>query len=509
MGRRQVAKPKTGKGKPAKNDKGKPKSGSSTGSGRSKTIITLAMIVKNESKIITRLLSSCENIVSNICIVDTGSTDNTIEIITQWAQEHHIEAVIPEVPFKNFGYNRTRSFQLAREHFPQSDYFLLLDADMILQKNKHFNPNMLTKKQYLLEQVSSSSRYWNTRLIRKDCNWQCIGVTHEFWRSNEDHDSANYNGLWIDDREDGGAKADKFIRDNRLFKEELVKENVPDDLRIRYHYYLGQTLMSIGSNESRLEAIMYFKIRAQEKISFEEEGWYAQYRIGECYLAISRDYSWRIKKLQEMLGKIKDNDENMVIPLAHLELDKHQEKLAYQWMTLTNDNFDVDEAQGLIYRYKKEEEKNISLAVHNHLLAYDRRSWRVEPLYEIICYYRLHAKNRAALSLCEIAKNIKFPSNDSLFVSYTLYEYKIDIEMMINAYYVPEKKYLGLDAAQRCLRKILQNEVNDYGSACHIYEQSKWYDVAKMRDRCKLFLKNKVAQGQVTEPHFITRINGY
>jgi glycosyltransferase involved in cell wall biosynthesis len=39
------------------------------------------MIVKNESKIITRLLKSLEQLIDSYCICDTGSTDNTIEII--------------------------------------------------------------------------------------------------------------------------------------------------------------------------------------------------------------------------------------------------------------------------------------------------------------------------------------------------------------------------------------------------------------------------------------------
>ena len=39
------------------------------------------MIVKNESRVILRLLESVRLIVDSYCICDTGSTDNTIEII--------------------------------------------------------------------------------------------------------------------------------------------------------------------------------------------------------------------------------------------------------------------------------------------------------------------------------------------------------------------------------------------------------------------------------------------
>ena len=46
--------------------------------------ICLNMIVKNESKIITRLFDSVLSIIDCYCICDTGSTDNTKEIITNY-----------------------------------------------------------------------------------------------------------------------------------------------------------------------------------------------------------------------------------------------------------------------------------------------------------------------------------------------------------------------------------------------------------------------------------------
>jgi glycosyltransferase involved in cell wall biosynthesis len=45
----------------------------------SENTICLNMIVKNESKIITRLLESVSPIIDCYCICDTGSTDNTIQ----------------------------------------------------------------------------------------------------------------------------------------------------------------------------------------------------------------------------------------------------------------------------------------------------------------------------------------------------------------------------------------------------------------------------------------------
>ena len=56
----------------------------------SKPTLCLNMIVKNESKIITRLFDSVLSIIDCYCICDTGSTDNTIQIITDYFKSKNI-----------------------------------------------------------------------------------------------------------------------------------------------------------------------------------------------------------------------------------------------------------------------------------------------------------------------------------------------------------------------------------------------------------------------------------
>jgi len=99
--------------------------------------ICLNMIVKNESKIIRRLFDSVLPIIDFYCICDTGSTDNTIDIITEYFKEHNIPGKITREPFKDFGYNRTFSLQQCKDI--EADLLLLLDADMVLDTSKISN----------------------------------------------------------------------------------------------------------------------------------------------------------------------------------------------------------------------------------------------------------------------------------------------------------------------------------------------------------------------------------
>jgi nitrite reductase/ring-hydroxylating ferredoxin subunit len=62
------------------------------------------MIVKNESRVICRLLESVITIVDGYCICDTGSTDNTIELTYRIFQTAKYEGKIIQEPFRDFGY---------------------------------------------------------------------------------------------------------------------------------------------------------------------------------------------------------------------------------------------------------------------------------------------------------------------------------------------------------------------------------------------------------------------
>ena len=115
-------------------DLSKPKSGVS---------LCLNMIVRNESKIITRLLKSVLPIIDTYVICDTGSTDDTVSIIKDFFDSNGIYGKVIFEPFKNFGYNRTFALKAAKG---VATYALLLDADMIFLRDishniRHFLDN--------------------------------------------------------------------------------------------------------------------------------------------------------------------------------------------------------------------------------------------------------------------------------------------------------------------------------------------------------------------------------
>ncbi|WP_172408260.1 glycosyltransferase family 2 protein [Desulfosporosinus sp. FKA] len=81
--------------------------------------LTLAMIVKNESRCLARCLSSAADLVDEIIVVDTGSTDNTKDIATSFG------AKIFDFTWVN-DFSKARNFALNQS---TSDWNLVLDAD--------------------------------------------------------------------------------------------------------------------------------------------------------------------------------------------------------------------------------------------------------------------------------------------------------------------------------------------------------------------------------------------
>ena len=236
--------------------------------------ICLNMILKNESKVIKRLLDSVKNIIDDYIIVDTGSTDNTKSIIENFSKENNIHGKVFDSKFKDFAYNRNEALNLAKEN-SQSDFLLLLDADMVLN-TLNFNKQDLINKQVLkLKQKNSNIEWQNIRIINKKVNAKYIGVTHEYLDIN--NAKIEYlDSLFIEDYGDGGSKSDKFIRDINLLSEAIKIE----PYNSRYYFYLAQSYKDIKQYD---QALKYYNERIKLG-GWLEEVWYSYYMISYIYI---------------------------------------------------------------------------------------------------------------------------------------------------------------------------------------------------------------------------------
>lgn len=217
-------------------------------------LIALCVMVKNEEKILPRLLASVRGFADIIIALDTGSTDNTKWILQAAGAD------ILEAPFEDFGKSRTKLMQFAK---CRADWLLLMDADHTLQ---FAEPGMRENADHSLrftigsapntfrEQLPFTSPditafslkhagphpYWVPRLVRGDRDWKFVGSTHEYL--DQSHAAVKLPDIEIVHHADGGARADKFQRDLHLLRQE-VEENPKND---RAWFYLANTYRDLG-----------------------------------------------------------------------------------------------------------------------------------------------------------------------------------------------------------------------------------------------------------------------
>lgn len=154
--------------------------------------LSLAVITYNEEENIVRLLDSLINIVEEIIIVDSFSTDNTKEICIQ---------KYPQVKFfeKKFnGYGEQKNYALS---LCSNEWILFLDADevpdenlkesiqkIIFSENSKFNVYNVKFKNHLgihLIKFGGWGNVYRERLFKKSCAKYSDDKVHEFLITNE------------------------------------------------------------------------------------------------------------------------------------------------------------------------------------------------------------------------------------------------------------------------------------------------------------------------------------
>lgn len=116
--------------------------------------ISLCMIVKNEEAVLERCLSSIADLMDEIIIIDTGSTDRTKEIAAKYTH-------------KIYDYTWTNNFSAARNFsFSKAtmDYIYTADADEILDEENHarflrLKDNLLTEIEIVQMKYVTVSEY--------------------------------------------------------------------------------------------------------------------------------------------------------------------------------------------------------------------------------------------------------------------------------------------------------------------------------------------------------------
>jgi glycosyltransferase involved in cell wall biosynthesis len=230
------------------------------------------MIVRNEGAILGRCLESVQSLISYWVICDTGSTDNTCDVIRD--RLSRIPGELHHDKWVDFGHNRTLGMSRARG---KGDYHLLLDADMVLSQR---GPLPTLESDAYFIRFAGLCDYSVARLVSDRHHWRYIGVTHEYIHSETATTARLLRELEVVHFEDGNSRTEKYPRDIALLRSALVNE--PDNPR--YVYYLAQSYRDSGDLQSALE----WYTRRSNMGGWAEERWHALYQAAKLLAATGR-----------------------------------------------------------------------------------------------------------------------------------------------------------------------------------------------------------------------------
>jgi glycosyltransferase involved in cell wall biosynthesis len=256
---------------------------------RSVTNICLNMIVKNEAKVLPRLFRSLKDYIDYYVIVDTGSTDDTIDLIRREMAGYGIDGEVHERPWVNFGVNRQQALELALAA-NKTHWLLFIDADEELGvSDTKFYESLEPGQSYDIEKHHRDARYAVPHLVNvRSARYRWEGPVHNYLVVVEGEERRKLRkDVWIVYHHGQGAKShaltqeEKFLRDAKLLEEELAKN--PDDARSQF--YLAQSYRDAGHFE---RALAEYKKRASMENGWDEERFMAQLEAGRVSARLER-----------------------------------------------------------------------------------------------------------------------------------------------------------------------------------------------------------------------------
>jgi tetratricopeptide (TPR) repeat protein len=226
-----------------------------------------------------------------VLIVDTGSTDNTINKTNEWLVENKIKGIVLQESWRDFSYNRSHALAEIRK-IEKIEYVLMIDADEILKFDQDIDfesiKKNLTKDIHSIECRHGNISYLRNSVTRNNKSFCYKGIVHEFLHCNEPVVFGEViKGIQNIPLQDSfrNKSSDKYKKD-ALLLEEAIKKEKDTSLISRYCFYLAQSYRDLGEKE---KAMYWYN----ERIKFElnEEAYYSFYQIAKIkeFLGFSED----------------------------------------------------------------------------------------------------------------------------------------------------------------------------------------------------------------------------
>lgn len=288
--------------------------------------ISLCMIVKNENEVIDRCLNCVKDIVDEIVIVDTGSTDNTKEIVKGYTDKVYDFRWINDFSAaRNFAYSKATM-----------DYILWLDADDIILeediiKLKYLKQSLDTDVDVVMmkynvgfdEKGNVTLSYFRERLSKRKNNYRWVEAVHEYLEISGEISNSN---ICITHKKE---RAPEQARNLHIY-ERLISSGRA--LSIRGLYYYARELYYNGKYN---DAIKCFSRFLDSEKGWIEDNISACDILSKCYFVIKDDKNMVISLLRSF--KYDTPRADICCDLGQYFLSKRDYQKAIFWYKLVTE----------------------------------------------------------------------------------------------------------------------------------------------------------------------------
>lgn len=242
--------------------------------------ISLCMIVKNEEDVLARCLDSVKELVDEIIIVDTGSTDKTKEIAALYTDKIYDFAWRDDfAAARNFAFRKGKK-----------EYLMWLDADDVIpvkeaEKFREMKKSMPENADVIMmpyaaafdEAGKSTFIYYRERIVKNHAGYAFKGCVHEVIPPSG---TIYYSDVQVEHRK---TKTDDSDRNLRIY-ENMEQKGEKFDTRALYYY--GRELMFHGKYKKGAEVLEDFLRRPD---GWTENRIDAARQLASCYYGIKEE----------------------------------------------------------------------------------------------------------------------------------------------------------------------------------------------------------------------------
>jgi hypothetical protein len=270
-----------------------------------------ATMCKNEAHCIIETLESCYRFCHYWVVCDTGSTDNTCELIVNFFKEKNIPGELFHDEWVGFGHNKTLMFEKC---YKKTDYIIHPDADDLIIGNFDFTYDDSGKLAYNIRIKRGTCEYTGLAIWNNNYHWKICGNAHTTAKC-LDNDGLEYGDLLDKDfyllSRDTGSRSndgDKYYKDALILEKQFIDTSLFDEdgLNSRSVFYTAQSYYDCEKYE---EAMKWYIIYTKLKDTWNEEEFESYMIISECMKNLLFEQQYIIGYLNKAIHLFRDRAE--------------------------------------------------------------------------------------------------------------------------------------------------------------------------------------------------------